>query len=114
MSALDNIFKGYCAQMSRLLREEKHGAPEQLDLFGQKVAGDLAAEKLHHVLEARTFDGTEAHRVIDCALPGLENAAAAATIKHAIQAQYSYSIPIDTAVELVMTFLKNEEQNFRA
>lgn len=71
---------------------------------------DQLADHLRRVLEAHCHDGTEVYRSIDRYLPGLENGAplTAAAIKSEIKSQYANSIPIDLAIELVMTFFETE------
>jgi anion-transporting ArsA/GET3 family ATPase len=63
--------------------------------FSGAVRRDQLAEKLRRAC----YDGTEVHRV-DRVLPGLENAAAAAEIKRAIEAQFANTIAFDAVVEI--------------
>jgi hypothetical protein len=70
------------------------------------MTGLLHEEKLRRALAEHALDGTEIHHVIDRALPGLEQAAAAAAIKAEIKARYSHSIPIDIAIEKILTLLE--------
>jgi hypothetical protein len=72
------------------------------------MTGLLHEERLRRALAEHALDGTEIHHVIDRALPGLEHAVAAATIKAEIKARYSNSISIDIAIEMVLALLENE------
>jgi len=108
MSVLENVFKDYCAQMSRLLREEYGAQEQQLDLFDHTAADDAEVEKFFRALAAHALDGSETHRIIDQVLPGLENAAAAATIKAAIKSTYRNSISVDIVLELFLAFRETD------
>jgi hypothetical protein len=68
--------------------------------FGAAVCEDQRFVKLLSYLEAQSFDGTEVFGIIDQALPGLENAAAVAAIKRAIEARYANTIKLDAIVEI--------------
>jgi hypothetical protein len=78
--------------------------------FGSAVCQDQRFAKLLRDLETHSFDGTETHRAIDHALPGIENADATATIKAADKAIYANSISIDVAFELFLAFRESEER----
>jgi len=74
--------------------------------YGNQMGDFLRANKLYHLLIAHAHDGTEAYRVVDQELRGLENQSAAVKIKRALLQQYRGTIPIHAAVELVMVALK--------
>jgi hypothetical protein len=56
---------------------------------------NYAAGVCRDQLWRNSFDGTEVFAAIDRALPGLENATAAARIKAAVQKQYRNTVPLD-------------------
>jgi hypothetical protein len=69
--------------------------------YTRAVCRDIRAEKLRRALEAHCRDGSELYSVVDRALPGLENAAAAAVIKAAIKSAYANSISLDAVTDVV-------------
>jgi hypothetical protein len=99
VSTLKNFLKGYNAQLAKSFRDGKH--VEQLELFGSRVAVESVLEKLHRVLSAQAFDGTEVHSAVDHQLRGLENEVVAANIKCSIEPQYRNVIPLDAAIEII-------------
>jgi hypothetical protein len=76
----------------------------------EKYNRAICRDQLRRRLEVLCADGTELFGVVDHALPGLENAAAAATIKAASKSNYAGSILIDVVVERVMAFLEIEKR----
>ena len=81
-------------------------APFQI--YSELCKNDSRAEKLRRALEPYLFDGTEAHRVINAELPGLEHERAASNIRHAVVSQFHDTIPLDAVIEIV-ALLKTEE-----
>ena len=84
MSALENVLKGYSAQMCRLSREDK----------------------LRRAFAPHCFDGSELYDVIDQELCGLEHAAAAAAIKAAVKQKYQDVVPLDAIVEIIAKLME--------
>ena len=76
----------------------------------EQIARQARAERVLRALAQYTFDGTEVHWVVDRELPGLENAIVASSIRHAIQAQYRDTVPIDAVVEIVGLFDQGEHE----
>jgi hypothetical protein len=78
--------------------------------YAREMCSFPHADRLYRALLAVTiFDGTEAYGTIDHALPGLENETAAAKIKHAVLVQYKDTLPVSTAIEIVMALLNKGE-----
>jgi hypothetical protein len=76
--------------------------------FGSAISNDQRFAKLLRDLEAHSHDGTELHGAIDRALPGLENADAAAAIKAAVEAFYAGSIKADIVVEITTAQISDD------
>jgi hypothetical protein len=81
---------------------------EFFQAYGAAIYRDQRIAKLLRALEAHGYDGSEVHGVIDHALPGLENAAAAEVIKTAVKSKYANSIKIDIAIELFLAQFEAE------
>jgi hypothetical protein len=75
----------------------------------RELRNDLRAEQLRRALEPYLFDGTEAHRVIDAELRGLEHEIAASAIRHAVLSQFRNTIPFDVVIEIVGKLFEDGE-----
>jgi hypothetical protein len=75
--------------------------------YAEKMLDHIRAEKLHRALAPHSFDGTELDHAIDRELPGLENDILAAAIKSRIKTRYGATIPLNTAIELVLKLLED-------
>jgi hypothetical protein len=75
--------------------------------YAEKMLDHIRAEKLHHALAPHSFDGTELDHAIDRELPGLEEDVLAAAIKDRIKTRYGNTVPLDTAIEIILKLLED-------